>query len=103
MSDIQPGDVVVCVDASSKPEWAAFYNDPFYASRLIAVGRYYYVEETSHCPRTGQVGLNIGVALPDGDMFWESVRFRKIDASKTELSERIKACRPIKHREPEHA
>ena len=38
MSCFAPGDIVRCVDNSSKPDWAAWYADNGYSEDMLALG-----------------------------------------------------------------
>ena len=53
MAEIKAGDAVRCVDASSKPEWAAWYMDNGYADDMLVRGQRYLVRDVAE--RDGQI------------------------------------------------
>lgn len=101
-SDIQPGDVVVCVplELSTCPNTSSHAAHMRAAGEksMLKAGRLYRVDGVIPNPVDGRTLALAGLPTGAG---WCCGRFRKIDAPKSELSERIKACRPI--RQPEHA
>lgn len=90
-NDIRPGDVVVLTDA----DCPHCFEDASLPEAAVAIGGYArvasVVEIPGSCPDIYLVGDTAVYC-----MRW----LRKIDAPKTEISEMIRACRPIKHREP---
>ena len=84
MSDFQTGDVVVCVDAKPRP-----YSDP----STLQDGRCYRVCGAGIGPRSHRPAVLLSGYDPRH--WFTADRFRKIEAPKTELSERIKSCKPI--------
>lgn len=91
MSEIKAGDVVVCVDVSAHPE----KNAP--AALLLRLGATYRVSRMRLNKRDKPVVYLVG----QGPRIYRTWRFRKIEAPRTELAERIMACRPITA--PSHA
>mgnify|MGYP006935482359 CR=1 FL=1 len=96
MSDIQPGDVVVCVDdrPGSPP------IDPG-----VRLSRTYRVTAVTHlsAPHTlfGEDGGGLaleGVRPPDDRQFFAAARFRKLndEADDADLIARIRACKPTR-------
>lgn len=72
---IEAGDTVLCVDATSKTEWAEWYSDPAYSEDMLCKGALYQVREVA--TRDGQTGLDIGFPTPWGDRHWNADRFEK--------------------------
>lgn len=90
-----PGDVVICVDASPKPHRIFGILPP---PLPISEGRIYRVREAVR--RERGVGIKLwGINLAAGPEWYDAFRvsrFRKIDAPDTEISKRIRACKPMK-------
>lgn len=98
MSDIRPGDVVVCVDAKPHPCTSNRGMLPLKRGTIYRVAREIEtaggtrgVLLVGERPHTCSCHYGVGGWLP--------ARFRKIDAPDTEISRLIKACNPIRHRE----
>lgn len=96
-SDIQPGDVVVCVDAGPSP---LRYSYPQDAGRLRA-GRHYRVTGLRHHNR--RPGATLAEVAADNPFGFYIDRFRKLndESDNAELIAKIRACKPI--RTPTHA
>lgn len=97
--DIRAGDVVVCVDAAVL---RCRGGRSLQFGHNVKRGRIYRVvglKVSTNFLGTPMACGCLGFVMSDGSVS-VTHRFRKIDAPKTELSERIKACKPIKHREP---
>lgn len=73
MTSVATGDIVRCIDATSRPDWADWYMDQHYAEDLLVVGKLYVV--LSIAERDGQTGYDVGVSTPWGDPHWNSQRF----------------------------
>lgn len=87
--DIRAGDVVVCVDTAPRR--------PKQNISKIRRGGYYRVTGLTVTRFLRLPAITLGVHESDGrEITYAKDRFRKIDAPKTEISERIKACRPVK-------
>lgn len=85
MSDnIRAGDVVECLGISNP-------KSPVHKGDVCRV---------ASCFMQGKALMLVGVTVPSPYIGFAAKCFRKIDAPRTELSERIKACRPIKVGEP---
>jgi hypothetical protein len=94
MSDIQPGDLVVCVDASP----SAHPTSTPYPRRLVE-GRHYRIAGVY--PFSDGDGLGVELAddpIIGDDTAWEIERFRKIEKSDEGFSTWMKSLRPIKER-----
>jgi hypothetical protein len=95
MTDIKRGDLVVCIDA--KPDLV----DPL--AHLLIEGRHYRVACVG--PRTND-GIYALTAhdwpsnTPGKGWAFAIRRFRKIDKADEKFTEQVRACRPIKQREP---
>jgi len=96
--DFEIGDVVVCKHI--KPRGGA--RDWHAASlRRLSVGAFYRVTAVGPCPATGSATLGLeGVFSDHSNGRWWAGRFRKIDAPRTEIADRIRACKPADHRVP---
>jgi hypothetical protein len=75
VSEIKVGDTVRCIDASSKPEWAEWYQDSQYADGMLERGKKYLVRRIAE--RDGQTGYDIGIPTPWGDPYWNADRFER--------------------------
>jgi hypothetical protein len=91
MSDIGPGDLVVCVDA--KPDRI----DPL--AHLLTEGRVYRVHRAGSRVPDGVPSVAFR-ALPSNvpGMGWafNVIRFRKIDAADEQFTRTVRACKPCK-------
>lgn len=97
MSEFQVGDIVVCVDAESCT--IAGCHSPKYGSGL-KTGRYYTISGIFSDVRWGDcVTLADLIAITVNGGFLAR-RFRKIDAPRTEIADRIRACKPHDQRVP---
>lgn len=95
MSDIGPGDVVVCVDASTPPKNTGF---PPIGTLLSERAIYRVTEALNYVSAYDGIPAT-SVRIPDYPRWWfESWRFRKLndEPDDVELVERIKACKPIR-------
>jgi len=100
--EIKAGDVVVCVD-DSPPRHRYFikrgWQFPFVAGSLHRVRALARAEN-------GEWGLLfVGYSAgtyekTGGEVVFDPSRFRKIEAPKTEVADRIRACRPNKAEQP---
>ena len=99
MSDIQPGDAVVCVDAEFST--CAYHNlDRFVADpNPQMVGRHYTVGRLA-ASSPDCAGL---IFLVGHHGAWCVGCFRKIDKADEKFSEAVRAYRPIKRRERQPA
>lgn len=96
MSDIQPGDVVVCVPFSEgRCDWTHHANDD--GPPELVVGHYYRVTvfhqgDAEGCTSVELHGMNNGVRG------WCISRFRRLNDGEddTELIARIKQCKPAR-------
>jgi hypothetical protein len=89
MSDIQPGDNVVCVDNDVVPTKSGMYAElpkVGRSYRVLAVGKY----------DLDDVAVTIEGVSPDPFPGHHHLMFRKIDAPDTKISRRIRACKPIR-------
>lgn len=78
MSDIQAGDLVVCVDVSDRPSWVAYLGRPGYAARALKLNATYRVYRTNLSP-IGKLELTLfGVTNMDTNRGWAFDRFRKL-------------------------
>ena len=75
MSEVKAGDTVRCIDATSRPDWAAWYMDNGYADDMLVRGKSYPVHAVAE--RDGKTGYDIGVPTPWGDPFWNADRFER--------------------------
>jgi hypothetical protein len=73
MTTVATGDIVRCIDATSRPDWADWYMDQHYAEDLLVAGKLYVVQGIAE--RDGQTGYDVGVSTPWGDPHWNSQRF----------------------------
>jgi len=73
MSSVATGDIVRCIDATSRQDWADWYMDQHYAEDLLVEGKLYVV--LSVAERDGQTGYDVGVSTPWGDPHWNAQRF----------------------------
>lgn len=94
MSDyFQPGDVAVCIDDGLVicPEGTRHVgNEVLKAGSVVRIGRVgYYRRDQCSCQT---LFWNGGMGL--------AARFRKIDAPRTEIADRIRACKPADNRVP---
>lgn len=100
MSEIQAGDVVVCVDTSERPLHPLVIRTG--ARRHLVLGRTYRVTRmwrgVSGLWFVRLAGFPHGTSTSGCDL----CRFRKVEAPDTEISRRIRACKPIKQTEPAH-
>lgn len=88
MTDIQAGDVVVCVD----DDWAR----PLAAHpKLGDVLRVSDVVEGVLC-RSARIGCGLRFAGKPRDRAWAVSHFRKLDKATDEFTSQIKAIRPIR-------
>lgn len=69
------GDYALCVDISSKEEWAEWFMDADYSTDMLEHGKTYIVKGVAS--RDGLTGLNVGIPTPWGEEFWDAARFRK--------------------------
>jgi len=90
MSDIQPGDVVVCVDASPSKETPVWIENG-YGYRLRERATY---RVTAIGPDLHGFGF-LGVQLAGYAGGWFPERFRPIRPSSEEFKQQIRACRPL--------
>jgi len=90
MSDIQPGDVVVCVDASP-PKETPVWIENHHGYRLKERASYRVM---TIGPDLHGFGF-LGVRLIGYDGGWFPERFRKIRPASEEFKQQIKACRPL--------
>jgi hypothetical protein len=94
MSDIQPGDVVVCVDAGP-----AHHQRAAYYPMLLVRGRCYRVTGVFEFEDGDGLGVELAEdPIKGDDSAWEIERFRKIDKSDEGFSTWMKSLRPIKER-----
>lgn len=98
MSDIQPGDLVVCINVSDAD---APHPRRRAALARLRVGRHYRVLGTGMAPLGGAPSLRLaGVGNADINPLykdlWREWRFRKLNdgADDAELIARIKSCKP---------
>lgn len=75
---------VVCIDATPYEQWAAWFLDDDYTNGLLVEGQIYTVLGVLYDTETEQIGLDIGVPLPDGSnpSYWNSWRFTLVDGEK---------------------
>ena len=97
MNDIRSGDVVVRVRVRDPKRGKNRAKGPLRAPPFGMPVRVANV--------VGPVGGEMGLVIPGWPSnhptrAWSHLPFRKIEAPKSELSERIRACRPIREREP---
>lgn len=95
MSDIGPGDVVVCVDAGTCEH--CFHMDGYELVR----GRYYTVFRVLP-PRYDGDTSSVKVMeapLPPG-FSWCSHQFAAIDRADETFCQQVKKCRPLRTKEP---
>jgi hypothetical protein len=98
MSDIQAGDVVVCVDAS--PSRAPYHvkRDP---TVPLTLGAYYRVRELAPA-ENGRIGIRlVGIILPHyerlgTEIVFKADRFRKIDAADEQFTHQIRSLKPVR-------
>jgi hypothetical protein len=87
-----PGDVVVCVDVTPRA-WHTVYNRRYL--RRLTKGKFYRVDAV----KAHDLGLCLilaGFSHGKHAAGWHSTRFRKIEAPKSEIADRIRACKPVK-------
>lgn len=95
-SDIQPGDVVVCVDARPHPSFGGSGLREGCHYRVTAVGGAGWSDAF---PDRRSPGLKIaGVQSGSPNGYFSGRRFRKLndEPDNAELIERIRACKPVK-------
>lgn len=85
MSDIQAGDVVVCVD-DAPPKWESGFVENASIDRLV-LSAYYRVEATQ---RDARLGTRLGVKLRHVSGGWFAARFRKIRPADPEFIALVK-------------
>lgn len=98
MSDIQPGDVVVCIkDVWNDPNRAPNEVSAIYVAMAPRCGTQWLVADVRCFERPEEDRpLYLSLEGQPSDKWFHASYFRKIDAPKSELSERIRACRPIR-------
>ncbi len=84
MSDIQPGDVVVCIN-DGPWENPRFRHVPF----PLRIGQIFRVARRQHL---------VLYMIGRHDQGYRVERFRKLHAEDTEISRRIRACKPVRAR-----
>ena len=102
MTDIQPGDLVVCVDARQLPSPLRHHN-----LKLRGIYRVSWVGSQCWNPlyrkAAGTLTVDGAEPSPDSNGTFCSLRFQKLNDGEddAELIEQIKSCKPV--REPSHA
>lgn len=93
--DFKPGDVVVCVDASTR-------TGPRHVDVCFRLeqGRHYRLSWVGEFT-DGDVAVEL-VEDPDDDwdLAWEGNRFRKIDAADEQFTRQMRAIRPVREQVP---
>lgn len=98
MSGIDVGDLVVCI---SNPTGSDEEHTLWVEGEFIRVGASYRVLEACEF-WDGGLGLLFegDPGNVDDDSAWDIVHFRKIESADEQFTEQIRACRPIRQREP---
>jgi hypothetical protein len=93
--DIRPGDVVVCVDVGNVPG-----DSGCLPIRAIRVGGTYRVRSTFIDFEGDLCVTLVGITSDTRFGGYFHGRFRKIDPADEQFVQQVRACRPIKQREP---
>lgn len=90
MGGINPGDLVVCVahDDGPPPRWYPQIGGVYRVAAIYPNGAWGPVIDLCEDP------------YPDPEWAWAMENFRKIDKADESFTETVRACRPVRQREP---